>query len=37
VTNKENFKVLEDLPLTIIEGTEGTAFSLGACWHGKSK
>jgi hypothetical protein len=34
VTNSENFKVLEKLALPIIEGTDDTVFTVGACWHG---
>jgi hypothetical protein len=35
VTNDENFKVIEDSALAMIEETEGTILTLGACWHGK--
>jgi len=37
VTNNDNFKVINDQPLTVIQGTEDTMFTLGACWHGKIK
>jgi hypothetical protein len=35
VTNDDNFQITEDFALPIIEGTEGTNFAIGACWHGK--
>jgi hypothetical protein len=35
VIDSENFKVIKDFALPIIEGTEDTVFALGACWHGK--
>ena len=34
-TNNENFRIVEDFPLAMIEDTKGTVFALGACWHGK--
>lgn len=36
-TNKDNFRVTTDYPLSVIPGTEETSFTLGACWHGKIK
>jgi hypothetical protein len=35
VANDDNFQVVEDFALPIIEGTGDTTFALGACWHGK--
>lgn len=35
VTNKENFQVIKDHALKVIDGTEDTIFAVGACWHGK--
>ena len=31
----ENFQVINDHALAVIDGTEDTIFALGACWHGK--
>jgi len=36
VTDDDNFELIEDYPLTIINGTEETTFALGACWHGRA-
>ncbi|CAF1423677.1 unnamed protein product [Rotaria magnacalcarata] len=36
VATKENFRAVEDHPLSIIEGTNDTIFTLGACWHARA-
>ncbi len=36
-TDDDNFRVIQDYPLTVIQGTEDTIFTLGACWHGMIK
>lgn len=28
-------EIVEDFALTSIDGTDGTVFTVGACWHGK--
>lgn len=37
VPTQDSFRVVQDVALTVIEGTEDTVFTLGACWHGKTK
>ncbi|CAF2965080.1 unnamed protein product [Rotaria sp. Silwood2] len=36
VTTKDNFRVIKEIPLTVIEGTDNTMFALGACWHARA-
>lgn len=36
VTNKENFQVIQDHALKVIDGTEDTIFVVGACWHARA-
>ncbi|CAF0754565.1 unnamed protein product [Adineta steineri] len=36
VPTSENFRVIEDSPLTVIPGTEETIFALGGCWHARA-
>jgi hypothetical protein len=35
-TDDDNFRVIQDYPLTVIQGTEDTIFTLGACWHARA-
>jgi hypothetical protein len=35
IPNDNNFQLIKDFPLAEIDGTEGTVFTMGACWHGK--
>ncbi|CAF3887254.1 unnamed protein product [Rotaria sordida] len=35
ITN-DNFKVIEDFALPVINGTEDTIFTVGACWHARA-
>ncbi|CAF2577588.1 unnamed protein product [Rotaria sp. Silwood2] len=36
IATNDNFKVIEDFPLSIIEGTQDTTFVVGACWHARA-
>ncbi|CAF4307243.1 unnamed protein product, partial [Adineta steineri] len=36
VPTSENFRVIEDSPLTVVPGTEETIFALGGCWHARA-
>ncbi len=35
IPTSDNFRVIEDVPLGVIAGTNDTIVALGACWHGK--
>ena len=37
VAGDDNYRVVHDFALAIIEGTGDTVFSVGACWHGKHR
>jgi hypothetical protein len=36
VLTDDNFRVVKEYPLTVIQGTEDTIFALGACWHARA-
>ncbi|CAF0822901.1 unnamed protein product [Rotaria sp. Silwood1] len=36
VLTNDNFRVIDEIPLSVIEGTEDTMFVLGACWHARA-
>ncbi|UJR27982.1 hypothetical protein I4U23_009240 [Adineta vaga] len=36
VPTKDTFRIIEDLPLSEIPGTQDTIFALGACWHARA-
>ncbi|UJR21434.1 hypothetical protein I4U23_024520 [Adineta vaga] len=36
VPNDDNYRVVDDFALPIIEETGDTVFSVGACWHGRA-
>ncbi|CAF3271573.1 unnamed protein product [Rotaria socialis] len=36
VPTEENFRIVEDFALPIIEGTGETIFAVGACWHARA-
>ncbi|CAF1250602.1 unnamed protein product [Rotaria sordida] len=36
VPTNDNFRIIKDIPLSIIKGTDDTIFALGACWHARA-
>ncbi|CAF1018548.1 unnamed protein product [Adineta steineri] len=36
IATNDNFHTVEDFALPTIDGTEGTVFAVGACWHGRA-
>ncbi|CAF0826469.1 unnamed protein product [Adineta ricciae] len=36
VPTKDSFRIVEDIPLSEIPGTQDTIFALGACWHARA-